>query len=127
MTAPAFGSLQPVYKKIAFSFAIPTIIFLGSLYSVRPSLPSPYPTNTPRTVRERALRVLPRVRQGLAPPLQQHAQRVGHVGGHHCGELGGRVRDCGGYSVLLGLAVVDVLALRCVSSFSPSPLSEVSH
>ena len=35
MTAPAFGSLQPVYKKIAFSFAIPTIIFLGSLYSVR--------------------------------------------------------------------------------------------
>ncbi len=37
MTAPAFGSLQPVYKKIAFSFAIPTIIFLGSLYSVRPS------------------------------------------------------------------------------------------
>lgn len=36
MTAPAFGSLQPVYKKIAFSFALPTIIFLGSLYSVRP-------------------------------------------------------------------------------------------
>ncbi|KAI0090752.1 transmembrane amino acid transporter protein-domain-containing protein [Irpex rosettiformis] len=33
ITAPAFGSLQPVYKKIAFSFAIPTIIFLGSLYS----------------------------------------------------------------------------------------------
>jgi hypothetical protein len=34
MTAPAFGSLQPTYKKIAFSFAFPTIIFLGSLYSV---------------------------------------------------------------------------------------------
>ncbi|KAJ7176999.1 hypothetical protein C8R46DRAFT_1246242 [Mycena filopes] len=33
MTAPAFGSLQPVYKKIAFSFAIPTIVYLGSLYS----------------------------------------------------------------------------------------------
>ncbi|KAK7035767.1 kinase domain-containing protein [Favolaschia claudopus] len=33
MTAPAFGSLQPLYKKIAFSFAIPTIIYLGSLYS----------------------------------------------------------------------------------------------
>ncbi|KAI0692111.1 transmembrane amino acid transporter protein-domain-containing protein [Cytidiella melzeri] len=33
MEAPAFGSLQPIYKKIAFSFAIPTIIFLGSLYS----------------------------------------------------------------------------------------------
>ena len=40
MTAPAFGSLQPVYKKIAFSFAIPTIIFLGSLYSV--SMPALY-------------------------------------------------------------------------------------
>ncbi len=33
MTAPAFGSLQEPYKKIAFSFAIPTIVFLGSLYS----------------------------------------------------------------------------------------------
>ncbi|TFY75238.1 hypothetical protein EWM64_g8775 [Hericium alpestre] len=33
MISPAFGSLQPVFKKIAFSFAIPTIIFLGSLYS----------------------------------------------------------------------------------------------
>jgi len=33
MTAPAFGSLQPTYKKIAFSFAIPTIVYLGSLYS----------------------------------------------------------------------------------------------
>lgn len=37
MTAPAFGSLQPVYKKAAFAFAIPTIVFLGSLYSVRPA------------------------------------------------------------------------------------------
>ncbi|KAF9267084.1 hypothetical protein L218DRAFT_856240 [Marasmius fiardii PR-910] len=34
MTSPAFGSLQPLYKKIAFSFAIPTLVFLGSLYSV---------------------------------------------------------------------------------------------
>ncbi|KAI0048464.1 hypothetical protein FA95DRAFT_1557963 [Auriscalpium vulgare] len=33
ITAPAFGSLQPVYKKIAFSFALPTILFLGALYS----------------------------------------------------------------------------------------------
>jgi hypothetical protein len=33
MTAPAFGSLVGNYKKIAFSFAIPTIIFLGALYS----------------------------------------------------------------------------------------------
>ncbi|KAI0263580.1 transmembrane amino acid transporter protein-domain-containing protein [Gloeopeniophorella convolvens] len=33
MTSPAFGSLQTVYKKIAFSFAIPTILFLGALYS----------------------------------------------------------------------------------------------
>lgn len=35
IVAPAFGSLEPVYKKIAFSFAIPTIVYLGSLYSVR--------------------------------------------------------------------------------------------
>lgn len=33
MTAPAFGSLQPLYKKIAFSFMIPTLIFLGVLYA----------------------------------------------------------------------------------------------
>ncbi|KAI8628644.1 amino acid transporter [Xylariaceae sp. FL1651] len=33
MTTPAFGSLQPVYKKVAFSFMIPTIIFLGVLYA----------------------------------------------------------------------------------------------
>lgn len=32
MTAPAFGSLSGNYKKIAFSFALPTIIFLGALY-----------------------------------------------------------------------------------------------
>lgn len=33
MTTPAFGSLQPLFKKIAFSFMIPTIIFLGVLYA----------------------------------------------------------------------------------------------
>lgn len=33
MTAPAFGSLTGNYKKVAFSFALPTIIFLGGLYS----------------------------------------------------------------------------------------------
>lgn len=33
MTAPAFGSLEPVYKKVAFSFMIPTLIFLGVLYA----------------------------------------------------------------------------------------------
>ncbi|KAF7986701.1 hypothetical protein HWV62_20226 [Athelia sp. TMB] len=33
MVAPAFGSLTPLYKKIAFSFAIPTILYLGALYS----------------------------------------------------------------------------------------------
>ena len=32
-TAPAFGSLQEVYKKVAFSFMIPTLIFLGVLYA----------------------------------------------------------------------------------------------
>ena len=33
MTAPAFGSLQDLYKKISFSFMIPTLIFLGCLYA----------------------------------------------------------------------------------------------
>ncbi|KAJ4490609.1 transmembrane amino acid transporter protein-domain-containing protein [Lentinula aciculospora] len=33
VTAPAFGSLTRTYKIIAFSFAVPTIIFLGALYS----------------------------------------------------------------------------------------------
>ncbi|KAI0308827.1 transmembrane amino acid transporter protein-domain-containing protein, partial [Amylostereum chailletii] len=33
ITSPAFGSLQPVFKKIAFAFAIPTVLFLGALYS----------------------------------------------------------------------------------------------
>ncbi|EEA20400.1 hypothetical protein TMatcc_000383 [Talaromyces marneffei ATCC 18224] len=34
MTAPAFGSLgDDVYKKVAFSFMIPTLIFLGVLYA----------------------------------------------------------------------------------------------
>ncbi|ODQ82793.1 hypothetical protein BABINDRAFT_29776 [Babjeviella inositovora NRRL Y-12698] len=32
ITAPAFGSLIGNYKKIAFSFALPTIFFLGALY-----------------------------------------------------------------------------------------------
>jgi amino acid transporter len=33
ITAPAFGSLTPTFKKIAFSFAIPTIVMLGALYA----------------------------------------------------------------------------------------------
>lgn len=33
MTAPAFGQLHDVYKKVAFSFMVPTIVFLGVLYA----------------------------------------------------------------------------------------------
>lgn len=33
VTAPAFGSLIRRYKLIAFSFAIPTIVFVGALYA----------------------------------------------------------------------------------------------
>ncbi|KAI9677078.1 MAG: hypothetical protein M1817_006917 [Caeruleum heppii] len=33
MTSPAFGSLSETYKKVAFSFMVPTIIFLGVLYA----------------------------------------------------------------------------------------------
>jgi len=35
VTAPAYGSLgNEVYKKVAFSLAVPTILFLGILYAV---------------------------------------------------------------------------------------------
>ncbi|PTB68506.1 hypothetical protein BBK36DRAFT_1113081 [Trichoderma citrinoviride] len=33
VTAPAFGSLDNLYKKVSFSFMIPTLIFLGCLYA----------------------------------------------------------------------------------------------
>ncbi|KOS23085.1 N amino acid transport system protein [Escovopsis weberi] len=33
VTAPAFGSLHTQYKKISFSFMVPTLIFLGCLYA----------------------------------------------------------------------------------------------
>ncbi|CCH59337.1 hypothetical protein TBLA_0B05020 [Henningerozyma blattae CBS 6284] len=33
MTAPAFGSLERTYKIIAFTFAVPTMVFAGALYS----------------------------------------------------------------------------------------------
>jgi hypothetical protein len=33
VVSPGFGSLEPLYDKIAFSFMIPTIIFLGVLYA----------------------------------------------------------------------------------------------
>lgn len=33
VTAPAFGSLDDMYKKVSFSFMIPTLIFLGCLYA----------------------------------------------------------------------------------------------
>ncbi|EPQ51583.1 hypothetical protein GLOTRDRAFT_96312 [Gloeophyllum trabeum ATCC 11539] len=36
VATPAVGTLQPIYKRIATSFAIPTIIYLGSLYSSVP-------------------------------------------------------------------------------------------
>lgn len=66
IVAPAFGSLTETYKKIAFSFAIPTIIFLGALYSV--SSFSEYPTDwsNPSAVRFVAIHLLPSV-QELAP------------------------------------------------------------
>lgn len=33
MTAPAYGSLERTFKIISFTFAVPTIIFVGSLYA----------------------------------------------------------------------------------------------
>ena len=33
MVTPAFGALSDVYKKVSYSFMIPTIIFVGCLYA----------------------------------------------------------------------------------------------
>jgi hypothetical protein len=33
VTAPAFGALEDTFKKVSYSFMIPTIIFVGSLYA----------------------------------------------------------------------------------------------
>lgn len=33
MTAPAFGVLTDTYKKVSYSFMVPTIIFVGCLYA----------------------------------------------------------------------------------------------
>ena len=33
MVTPAFGALSEVYKKVSYSFMIPTIIFVGCLYA----------------------------------------------------------------------------------------------
>lgn len=33
VTAPAFGALEDTYKKVSYSFMVPTIIFVGSLYA----------------------------------------------------------------------------------------------
>jgi hypothetical protein len=33
MITPAFGALTDVYKKVSYSFMIPTIIFVGCLYA----------------------------------------------------------------------------------------------
>ena len=33
MVTPAFGVLEDVYKKISYSFMVPTIIFVGCLYA----------------------------------------------------------------------------------------------
>lgn len=33
MVTPAFGTLHSLYKKISYSFMIPTIIFVGCLYA----------------------------------------------------------------------------------------------
>ncbi|KJZ69961.1 hypothetical protein HIM_10653 [Hirsutella minnesotensis 3608] len=33
VTSPAFGALQSVYKKISFTFMVPSILFVGALYA----------------------------------------------------------------------------------------------
>lgn len=33
MVTPAFGALEPVYKKVSYSFMVPTIVFVRCLYA----------------------------------------------------------------------------------------------
>lgn len=80
MVAPAFGALTTLYKKIAFSFAIPTIIYLGALYAVCfltciMTMPSP---KTHILVCHLALYFLPHIPQ-LAPPPFQYSRWVGDL------------------------------------------------
>lgn len=100
ITAPAFGSLQPVFKKIAFSFAIPTIIFLGSLYSVSKSTLLCLPLLTSFVVCQRPLRFLPHLPQFEAPSFK-YASWLDCLVQHRRGHLDLRVHYRGSYSVLL--------------------------
>lgn len=66
IVSPAFGSLTDTYKKIAFSFAIPTILFLGALYSVSSFSGYSGELSNTLTVRISAVHLLPSV-QKLTP------------------------------------------------------------
>lgn len=111
MTAPAFGSLQPVYKKIAFSFAIPTIIFLGALYCVNYStlLHSPQLNKLP--VRFNPFHLLQDLRR-LPPPLLQHLHRLGDLVFHHRSYMGSSIRHRRSHPLLLRYALPNVIPLR---------------
>lgn len=111
ITAPAFGSLTPTFKKIAFSFAIPTIVYLGSLYSVRPTLTDSGTRLTSLAVCNSALRVLQNLCK-IGAPLQQYAEGLVCVEWHHCHYMGARVHNRRNHSVFQRYAVTYELAVR---------------
>ena len=111
IVSPAFGSLTETYKKIAFSFAIPTIIFLGALYSV--SSFSEYSTglyNT-STVRFSTIHLLSSV-QELTPSSWEHGGRLGRVGRYCKCHMGRCIRHCRSHSLLLRFAQFNELFVR---------------
>lgn len=100
MTAPAFGSLRAPYLKVAFSFALPTIVFLGALYSVRAFPPPPSFVADGGAVGVGALGVLQDLPAVLAPPHAEHGAGLGRVGGHPRSDVARGVRDRRGDPVL---------------------------
>jgi len=110
ITAPAFGSLQPVFKKIAFSFALPTIVFVGSLYSVcARSLQATHLTSNV-AVYNITLHFLPGLQELGTPPLQLRG-RMGCLDSHPCRHVGYRIHNRAGHPILLGYAEFDELAV----------------
>ena len=114
MTAPAFGSLELPYKKIAFCFAIPTIVFLGALYSVRRFLRLLFRnsnlTRMIALVGDLTLHLLPSL-PNIEASAFKHSHRVVDMERHCRSNVDPRVRHRRSDSVLLGHAQFDELPL----------------
>lgn len=118
ITAPAFGSLVNPYKKIAFSFAIPTIIFLGALYAVRVFICMYIRCKFTglfvlSTVRHGKIHILPHLPQ-LASPTRKYVHRVGYLGLYPGCDMDRCIRHCGSHPVFLRYAKLNELVVWCV-------------